>query len=301
MKKVYSRLADIPGGSAGDHITEGCLVLEGGAFRGLYSQGFLDAMMKNDMNFRCVIGVSAGALGGMNYISGQIGRSARINLNFRHDSRFVGAKALIHSHSILDVGFLTDDRGITEPFDMERFNSPERRFIAVTTNCLTGEPSYFEKGKCSDIVQAARASATMPYISPMVKVDGTPHLDGGCSCKIPYRWAIDNGFEKIVVLRTREPEFRKDEKESNAAFRIYRKFPEFAKVLAISSRDYNRQCEEIEKLHSEGRLLRLAPSKHVNVSRIEPDMEKLGELYWLGWNDCIAQLDSIRDYLGEQA
>ena len=50
MAKVYSRLDKIPKGEASDHITEGCLVLEGGAFRGLYTQGFLDALMEKDIN-----------------------------------------------------------------------------------------------------------------------------------------------------------------------------------------------------------------------------------------------------------
>ena len=36
-------------------------------------------------------------------MSGQIGRSARINIGSRNDSRFVGWKAVLHAHSILDV------------------------------------------------------------------------------------------------------------------------------------------------------------------------------------------------------
>ena len=36
----------------------------------------------------------------------------------------------------------------------------------------------------------------------------------------------------------------------------------------------------------------------VNVSRIEGDVEKLGALYWLGWNDCVAALEELKDYLG---
>lgn len=298
--KFYSKMADIPRGMAGDRLTEGCLVLEGGAFRGLYTQGFLDAMMVHDINMGCVIGVSAGALGGMNYVSGQIGRSARINLGFRHDSRYVGAKALIHGHSILDVGFLTEERGIFEPLDRTRFERPDRRFIAVATNCLNGETTYFEKGKCSDIIQAIRASATMPFISPMVMIDGIPYLDGGCSCKIPYRWALEQGFEKIVVIRTRDPSFRKKERGSSAALKFYRHYPAFAQKLADSTRDYNRQCDEIEQLHAAGRLMRLAPSEPVTVSRIEGDLEKLGALYRLGWNDCIAALEQIKAYLGIQ-
>lgn len=48
--KIYSHIDKIPSGSASRKVTEGCLVLEGGAFRGLYSQGFMDAMMKAGIN-----------------------------------------------------------------------------------------------------------------------------------------------------------------------------------------------------------------------------------------------------------
>ena len=53
--KIYSRIDEIPEGRASEKITQGCLVLEGGAFRGLYTQGFLDALMLNDINLSCVI------------------------------------------------------------------------------------------------------------------------------------------------------------------------------------------------------------------------------------------------------
>ena len=298
IAKVYSKIGQIPKGQASDKITEGCLVLEGGAFRGLYTQGFLDAMMVNDINMQCTVGVSAGALAGMNYVAGQIGRSARTNLGFRTDARYVGAQAFFHSGSILDVSFLLEDRELLEPFDEERFNRPERRFIAVTTNCLTGETAYFEKGKCSDIYKAVQASASMPLITPMVKIDGVPHLDGGCSCKTPYQWALDQGFEKIVVILTRELGFRKKEKESALHLKVYHRYPAFAKKAARSDIDANRQYDEIEKLHGEGRLLRFAPSVPVTVSRLEKDLEKLGDLYWLGYRDGEAALGQLKEYLG---
>ena len=297
-KKVYSGLDAIPRGQAGPDLIEGCLVLEGGAFRSLYTQGFIDAMMENNLNLSCVIGVSAGALSGMSYVSGQIGRAARFNLGYRHDSRYVGVKALMRRHSIVDVGFATDD-DIMEPLNTERFNRPEQRFVAVTANCATGKTAYFEKGHCSNILLAVRASATMPYISPVVRIDGVPHLDGGCTCKVPYQWAIDEGYEKIIVIRTRESSYRKEEKYSEAALKVYGRYPEFARSLAVSSIMCNRQFEEIEQLHKSGRLLRMAPSEPVHVSRIEGDMEKLGALYYLGREDCLRELETMRTYLGQ--
>ena len=270
MTKTYSGLARLPRGQASENLIHACLVLEGGAFRGLYTQGFLDAMMQHDLNLDCVIGVSAGALSGVSYVSGQIGRSGRINLGYRHDSRYVGLRAFLHSRSLLDIGFLTEDRGILEPMDRERFSRPEQRFVAVATNCLNGETAYFEKGHCPDIMQCVRASATMPYISPPVMIEGVPYLDGGCSCSIPWQWALDQGYEKILVIKTRDLAFRKEAKTSGAARRIYRKWPSFARTLSVSSARYNEECAEIERLHAEGRIFRIAPSKPVTVARVEP-------------------------------
>ena len=48
-----------------------CLVLEGGALRGIYTAGVIDYLLENNFNFDTVIGVSAGALFGCNYISKQ--------------------------------------------------------------------------------------------------------------------------------------------------------------------------------------------------------------------------------------
>ena len=327
-------LADIPRGQAPEGLVAGCLVVEGGAFRGLHTQGFLDVMMENGLNLSCVIGVSAGALAGANYVSGQIGRSARTNIAFRHDSRYIGAKSLLHSHSILDVGFLTEDRGILEPLDRARFDRPDRRYVAVATNCETGEATYFEKGRCSDILLAARASATMPFISPAVMIDGVPYLDGGCSDAIPYRWALAQGYEKIVVLRTRDRAFRDkgrvlrradalaetyvkrklpgagrvyraypafaeqlSRREQSAVNRIYRRYPALAAAFMDSYRRYNEACDELEQLHETGQLLHVCPSRPIEVGTIEGDVTKLRDLYLQGRQDCLDLLPAMRKYL----
>lgn len=295
--QVYSQMDHIPNGQASDRLTEGCLVLEGGAFRGLYTQGIIDTLMLLDINLSSVIGVSAGALAGMGYVAGQIGRAARVNIGYRHDDRYIGLRAFLHSHSILDVGFVTEDRGILEPFDYDRFYDPRRRFVAVATNCLTAEPTYFDRDTSDDIALAVRASATMPYMSPMVMIDDTPYLDGACSCRIPYQWALDQGYEKVVVVRTRDVSYRKEVKDVPLAKIMYSAYPKLVESLEGASARYNEQCEEIERLHEEGRIFRFAPSEPVAIDNIEEDVEKLGDLYWLGVYDCFQNVDALRAYL----
>ena len=297
--KSFSAMADIPNGQASDKITEGALVLEGGAFRGLYSQGVLDALMENDINFSCVVGVSAGALAGLNYCSGQIGRSARINLAYRHDSRYVGVRALRKAHSIVNLDFILKDVNAYEPFNEQYFRNPERKYVAVCANVNTGKAEYMEKSSCSDIIAAAKASASMPYVSPEVIIDGQPYLDGGTSCKIAYQWAIDQGYEKIVVIRTRQREYRKKPmtRENEMAEFFYRRNPQFAKALADSNINYNRQCDELISLEKQGRIFVIAPEKEVKVSRVESDVEKLGELYFEGYREMLEHLDELKAYL----
>lgn len=295
--KKYSGLSSIPNGHASDIIIPGCLVLEGGAFRGVYTSGVLDALMQNNINLQTTVGVSAGALTGMNYVAGQIGRSARVNLGFRHDSRYIGRKALKSSGGVFGFNFLIDEYEEMDPFDQKAFDNPNKRFIAAATSCETGQQRYFEKGICADIMQAARASSAMQFLTKMVDVEGEKCLDGGVSRRVPIQFALDENFEKIVVVRTRNREYRKKNKQQKAQARIYRKFPEFAEALKNSDIEYNRECDLLDELERQGRIFQIAPSQKVKVSRLEGNMEKLGDLYYQGYNDAIELLGKLKAYL----
>lgn len=301
-EKVYSGIDNILSGTAPDTVTEGCMVLEGGAFRAVYAEGVLDFLMLSGINMRCTVGVSAGAINGVNYVSGQIGRSARTNLRYRHNSEYVGLGALKNNDGIIGFDFMYNELPKTDPFDSERFFNPARRLVAVCANCETGKEEYFDKDTCSDIFEAVKASASLPFVSKMVEIDGKPYLDGGCACKIPYKWALENGFEKIIVIKTREDSFRKPEpgkKFRKLCRATYHYYPEFAEALASSDAAYNEQCDEIEALRKEGRLFVISPSQPVEVSRLESDMEKLGDLYFLGVEDAKRILPELLDYLNK--
>ena len=296
--ETYSKLGSIPTGHAPDRIIQGCLVLEGGAFRGMYTQGALDAWMQRGVSFSCTLGVSAGALGGVSYVSGQIGRSARANLGHRHDKAYIGPTALRKSKSLIRLDFLLNDYNAIEPLDEARFYDPRRRFLAEATDCRTGEAVFWERGQC-DIFAAVKASASMPFVTPMVYVDGVPCLDGGCSCGIPFDWAIGQGYEKIVVIRTRDRSYRKPPKERATAEAVYRRWPEFARNVDRIPTTYNTLCDRLEDLERQGRVFVLAPERPIRVSRVEGDLEKLGALYWQGYTEALNSLDALSQYLGE--
>ena len=79
--------------------------------------------------------------------------------------------------------------------------------------------------------------------------------------------------------------------------RFYYKTPAFAEILAEGNEKYNELADRLDALHSAGRIFMIAPSVRPTVSRVESNMEKLGELYYLGYNDAREQLRALREYL----
>ncbi|MCR4695817.1 MAG: patatin family protein, partial [Lachnospiraceae bacterium] len=69
-RKEYKGIKNLPTGRASDNITEGCMVLEGGGWRGVYTVGVLDALMERDINLSATVGISAGGLCGLGYTTG---------------------------------------------------------------------------------------------------------------------------------------------------------------------------------------------------------------------------------------
>ncbi|MBE5905487.1 MAG: patatin family protein [Lachnospiraceae bacterium] len=297
MKNVYEGLAELPNGNATGGITKGCLCLEGGALRGLYTSGALDCLMEHGINLECVIGVSAGAMNGVNYVSGQIGRSARFNLAYRHYPKLIGLQALRESKSVYGFDFVFEQSKEFDPFNEERFFHSKQRYVAVATDCETGKPAYFEKDN-PDIFKAVRASASMPFVSKMVEVDGRKCLDGGGSVHTPYQWCIDEGYEKILVIRTRPADYRKRKSDGHPAEVVYRNYPNYVQALQNCNADYNKECEELMRLHKQGRIFMVCPSKSIGVKRLESNMDKLGAWYYQGYQEIEEKLPEIKDYLG---
>ena len=160
---------------------------------------------------------------------------------------------------------------------------------------------YCEKGVTPDFQKAVQASASMPFASDMVEVDGVPCLDGGCAVKIPYRWALDNGFEKILVIRTRPQVYRRPPEGKQfmeLSERIYKNYPNLVERLNSQSEQYNNACRELEELQQQGKLMMLCPSGSISVSTLEGDMERLGALYLLGRADAKLMLPQLFDYFG---
>ncbi len=301
MKRIETVLERLPDGRAGKNLTEGCLVLEGGAFRGLYTGGVVDTLMQNGINIRTVIGVSAGALYGLCYCAGRIGWPSRFNISHCMDSTYAGLKAYRKNQGVIGFDIVFEEFKTEDHENILRIMDPARRMVAVATNCLTGEATYLEKTNCSDIFQAVKASASMQVLSRMVYLDGIPYLDGGNSDFIPVDWAIREGFEKIIVVKTRERGYRDlegDEHVLKAEKYLYHNFPSLCDFMMHASEKYNALMDHIDALEREKRIYVIAPSESPDVMRLEKNPEKLYRLYRMGVVNTERRIGQIRRYLG---
>ena len=81
------------------------LVLEGGAMRGMYTAGVLDTFLEAGIRVDAVVGVSAGALFGVNYLSGQKGRVIRYNKRFNKDKNYMGLRPLLREGNLISTHY----------------------------------------------------------------------------------------------------------------------------------------------------------------------------------------------------
>ena len=142
------------------------LVLEGGAMRGIYTAGVLDVFLENQIHFDGVIGVSAGALHGCSFVSGQKGRSIRYYKKYRNDKHFMSLWSLVHTGEVVGKQFCYHEiPERLDPYDYEAFFKSDTAFYAVCTNLETGKAEYIRITDMLNQVDVMRASASMPYVS----------------------------------------------------------------------------------------------------------------------------------------
>ena len=99
------------------------LVLEGGGMRGAYTSGVLAAFMDGDIRTPYVIGVSAGASNGANYVSGQRERNKKVFVDHVKDKEYSGLTHWIKKKSYFNMDFLYGELpNEVVPFDYEAFD-----------------------------------------------------------------------------------------------------------------------------------------------------------------------------------
>ena len=261
------------------------LVLEGGGMRGVFTCGVLDCLMDHKIRFPYAIGVSAGACNGLSYMSHQRGRGKFSNIDLLAKYKYIGIRPLVKKRGLIDQQLLFHrfpDRIL--PYNYKAYAENPNRFEMVTTDCITGRACYWEeKHDEKRIIEIVKASSSLPYACPMSYVDGHPMLDGGIVDSIPLLRAYEQGYDKCVVVLTRNKGYRKSTKKVLVPSFIYKQYPRLRVALRNRNKIYNEQLELVERLEEEGKIIVIRPEKPIVVGRMETSVKKLTDLYNQGY------------------
>ena len=277
------------------------IVVEGGGMRGIYGAGVLDVLLENDIKADGLIGVSAGAIHGCSFVSGQKGRSIRYNLKYSRDPRYMSMRSLIRTGDMFGIDFCYRELPETlDPFDNETFESSSTEYYVTCTDVETGQPVYHRCPSLrGDRIDWVRASASMPLASRIVELDGKKLLDGGVADSIPVMAFRKMGFKKDLVILTRPEGYRKKQNPMLPLIRrAYREYPEFVETAASRHLVYNRELDEISRLEREGEILVIRPSRRIKISRTERRPERIEQMYRLGREDAMKAFSGIKAFMG---
>ena len=276
------------------------LILEGGAMRGMFSCGILDVLMENGVTFDGCAGISAGAVFGCNFKSGQIGRPIRYNKKYCADPRYMSLRSLVTTGDLYGVQFcyheLPDKLDV---FDRKAFSENSMAFYVGATDVDTGKAVYHlcKDGGAEDI-EWMRASASMPMVSRVVEIGDYRLLDGGIVEPVPYDFMRREGYGRNVVILTQPREYRKKKSAMLPLMRLtMRAYPKVVEAMALRHERYNAMTDRIAEDEQQGKVLVLRPPEALDISRTEKDPEELERVYQMGRRIALQRLDEVRAYL----
>ena len=278
------------------------LVLEGGAMRGLFTAGIIDVLMENNIKFNGAIGVSAGAAFGCNYKSGQIGRVIRYSKRFANNWKYASVWSLLTTGDYFGAEyayhFIPNKLDIV---DFETFHNNPMEFWAVATNVGSGKAVYRHVNTLDDEeLEFVRASASMPLVSNIVKLNGQRLLDGGVADSIPLAFFQKQGYQRNVVVLTQPKGYRKQPNKLMPLMHLQlHRHPKMLKALAERHIMYNKEVDLVLQEERKGNVFVLQPLIKLTIGHTSHNPKKMQETYEHGRKVATEELEKLKQFLAK--
>ena len=272
----------------------------GGGMRGIYAAGVMDCCLEEKIRFDVGIGVSAGSANTTSYAAGQKGRNYVFYAEYSNRKEYMSFSNFLRKKSYIDMdyvyGVLSNSDG-ENPLDYPAIAASSMELITVATNALTGDAKYFDK---SDIAQdnydVVKASCSIPLVCHPYIVNGVPYYDGALSDPIPVEKAFTMGCDKVVLILTRQKDFRRvPGKDQMIARGIRRKYPRAAARMEQRAELYNTSLDKAVRYEREGRLLIVAPDDLCGMDTLTRDKAAMDRFYKKGLEDGRAVIRYMKE------
>ena len=276
------------------------LVLEGGGMRTLFTAGVLDAFLDKNIEVNGVVGVSAGALFGVNYVSKQKERSVRYNKKYANEKGYMGLYSWITTGNAVNKDFAFYKIPFKlDKFDEEEFEKAKVDFYIVMTNIESGKPEYVLIKDVFKQMEYLRATSALPFASKIIEINNKKYLDGGISDSIPIDFCETLGYDKIIVVLTRPENNYKDDKLNFLYKLVYRKYPNLVERLINMGKDYEVVLKKIKDLENKDKIFVIRPPEILKIGRLEKNKDKIQKVYDIGLNTGFNKIDNLLKYLNK--
>ncbi|MDF0752346.1 patatin family protein [Marinobacter sp. 71-i] len=271
------------------------LVVEGGAMRGIFAAGVLDAFLEyNYQPFWRAYGVSAGATNLIGYLSGDHGRNRKIITGHACQPEFIDWKRFAIGGHLCDVRWLWHQSYTDVPLSLVNFLNGSTELWVTTTSALTGKACYFRVDE-QNLHDVFTASCSLPIAyRDYPQVNGEPMTDGGLADAIPVIKAYEDGARDITVVLSRPPGYRK--RPPKFAFipkRLFRDYPALADASLRRAERYNATLSFIENPPWDCTIHVIGPPSEFAVGRLTRKPELLEQGYQAGHRAGLAYLDEV--------
>lgn len=262
----------------------------GGGMRGSFTAGIYDYLNDQGVQpFDYLIGVSAGSGNMISYLAGQRGRNLRFYLDYAFRKEYMSMNNMLRLGSYINLDypytFLSGPDG-EDPVDLEAFNRSAARYEAVVTDAATGGPVYYDKALLREgNFDPIKASCAVPGACQPYPVGGKPGFDGGVADPVPYKRALEQGCDRIVVLLTRPADYLRPPLEHQEVMeKALRRWPNTYGALLRRSIRYNRDVDAVKAMEKEGKALLVAPADIAGMSTLTRDKAAVERLYHMGYD-----------------
>ena len=180
------------------------LALGGGAARGIAHIGVLEVLQKANIPIDMVAGTSAGAAVGALFAQGKDTAELKKLLrawDWKHRALSIDL-ALPHSGLIAGRRIKNLLRGIIGDVTFEELKLP---FACVATDVMTGEEVVISRGS---VVEAVRASISVPIVFSVVRMQGRCLVDGGLVNPVPVSVLKNMGADFIIAVNVTPAMYR---------------------------------------------------------------------------------------------
>lgn len=260
----------------------------GGGFRAIFGAGVMDRMMEDGVSVDHCYGVSAGSANMVSFISGQHGRTHKFYTEYAFRKEYASLDSYIKNHNYANLEYVYSTLSNHDgeyPVDYEAFAANPTGFTVIACNAEDGSTKYFDKSDVSyDNFDIMKASSAVPVACEPYVIDGVPYYDGGIADPVPVQKALDDGYDRVVVILTRLKDvLREQKKDIGPAAILRRSHPAAAERLLNRYRTYNDEVALAKEYEKDGRVLILAPESLYGLNTLSKSYEGLERMYRAGY------------------